>query len=118
MKVEQSLDSIIKDVSTLKVNVVLILCVFSDDRSDIFQDEVPAEMVTIDRDLRLATLRPPAVKQRLLLVKPLVKVRDLPHLREGSQFYLIYTFILRLTNFVEDLDSFCLSETGVILVSA
>ena len=30
----------------------------------------------------------------------------------------IYTFIFRLTNFVEDLDSFCLSETGVILVSA
>ena len=89
MKVGQSLDSIIKDVSTPKVNVVLMLCFFSDDGSDIFQDEVPAEMVTIDRDLGLATLRPPAVKQRLLFVKPLVKVRDLPHLRQGSQLYLV-----------------------------
>ena len=91
---------------------------FSDDGSNIFQDEVPAEMVTIDRDLGLATLRPPAVKQRLLLVQPLVKVRDLPHLRQGSQFYLVYTFSFSLTNFVDDFDSFCLTETGVILVSA
>ena len=46
-------------------------------------------MVTIDRDLSLETLEPAAVKQRLLLVQPLVKVRDLPHLRVeyGHSFY-------------------------------
>ena len=72
-------------------------------------------MVTIDRDLGLETLEPAAVKQRLLLVQPLVKVRDLPHLRRGIQFYCCLE--LSLTNLVEDFDSLGLIETGVLLVS-
>ena len=72
-------------------------------------------MVTIDRDLGLETLEPAAVKQRLLLVQPLVKVRDLPHLRRAIQFYCCLE--LSLTNLVEDFDSLGLTETGVFLFS-
>ena len=45
-------------------------------------------MVTVDSDLALEALEPPAVQQGLLLVQSLVIVRDLPHLKVNKLFVL------------------------------